>query len=176
MAKEESAQYLTFKLDGESFATRISKVREVLEFDEVTRVPGMLDYMLGVINLRGSVVPVVDLRLQFSLGVSEPTVDTCIIITEVELEGDITVLGVLADSVQEVIDLSAEQMEPAPTMGSRINTRFIQALGKVEEGFIIILDMDKVFSIDQVDELNKGLPSANDGADYRERDDEMSTA
>ena len=173
---EELAQYLTFKLDGEAFATNIAKVREVLEYEEITRVPGTLDYMQGVINVRGSVVPVVDLRKQFSLGISEPTVDTCIIISEVAIDDMVTIVGVFADSVQEVIELGPEQMEPAPTMGSRINTQYIQAMGKLEEGFLIILDMDKVFSMDQINELNKGLPSANDGLDYGERNDEMATA
>jgi purine-binding chemotaxis protein CheW len=97
------------------------------------------------------VVPVVDLRLQFGLATSEPTVDTCIIIIEVEIDGAATVLGVLADSVQEVIDLHKEHMEPAPTMGTRINTDFIQAMGKLEDSFIIILDMDKVFANEKLE-------------------------
>ena len=150
--QEAAAQYLTFKLDGESFATNIAKVREVLEYEEITRVPGTLEYMQGVINVRGSVVPVVDLRIQFHLGISDPTVDTCIIISEVEIDGIVTIIGVFADSVQEVIELGPEQMEPAPTMGSRVNTQYIQAMGK----------LDKVFSMDQLKELNKGAPASND--------------
>lgn len=150
----DSAQYLTFKLDGEAFATRIARVREVLELDEITRVPRTLEHMLGVINLRGSVVPVVDLRLQFGLATREPTVDTCIIIIEVEIDNASIVLGVLADSVQEVIDLRSDQMEPAPTMGTRINTDFIQAMGKLDEGFIILLNMDKVFSKDELEVID----------------------
>lgn len=164
------AQYLTFKLDGEAFATNIAKVREVLEYDEVTRVPGTLEYMQGVINVRGSVVPVVDLRMQFNLGISDPTVDTCIIISEVEIDDIVTVIGVFADSVQQVIELGPEQMEPAPTIGTRVNTQYIQAMGKLEDGFIIVLDMDKVFSMDQINELNKGTPSANDEADVEHAD------
>lgn len=147
----DSRQYLTFKLDGEAFATKISKVREVLEYDDITRVPRTRDHMLGVINLRGSVVPVVDLRLRFGLATSEPTVDTCIIINEVEIDNGSVVLGVLADSVQEVIDLHDDQMEATPTMGARINTDFIQAMGKLDEGFIIILNMDKVFSTGELE-------------------------
>ena len=148
---DESIQYLTFKLDGEAFATNISKVREVLEYDDITRVPRTQEHMLGVINLRGSVVPVVDLRLRFGLATCKPTVETCIIINEVEIEGGHVVLGVLADSVQEVIDLHDNQMESTPTMGARINTEFIQAMGKLDEGFIIILNMDKVFSMDKLE-------------------------
>jgi purine-binding chemotaxis protein CheW len=135
-------------LDGEAFATRIAQVREVLEYSDVTKVPRTPDYMSGVINLRGSVVTVVDMRLQFGMPVAEPTVDTCIVIVEVEIDDESVVLGALVDSVQEVIDLRAEQLEPAPTLGTRVNTEFIQAMGKVDEGFVIVLDMDKVFSLD----------------------------
>ncbi|MCP4041146.1 MAG: chemotaxis protein CheW, partial [Gammaproteobacteria bacterium] len=111
---EEPVQYLTFTLDGESFATEIAQVREVLEFCRITKVPRTPDYMRGVINLRGSVVPVVDLRLQFGMQATEPTIDTCIVIVEVRIDGQSTVLGALADSVQEVIEFRRDQLEPAP--------------------------------------------------------------
>ena len=146
-------QYLTFILDGEAFATEIAQVREVLEYTSITKVPRTPDYMCGVINLRGSVVPVVDMRLQFGMAAIEPTVDTCIIIIEVEVDDQLVVLGALADSVQEVLELRGEQMEPAPTLGTRINTRFIRAIGKIDERFVIILDMNRVFSMDQLAEV-----------------------
>lgn len=152
---EEPIQYLTFTLDGENFATRIARVREVLEYDQVTPVPRTPDYLQGVINLRGSVVPVVDMRLQFGLNPSEITVDTCIIIVEVQIDDESLVLGALVDSVQEVIDLRAEQMEPAPTLGTRVNTNFIQAMGKVDDRFVIVLDMDLVFSVDLLMEVTQ---------------------
>jgi purine-binding chemotaxis protein CheW len=145
---EEPVQYLTFTLDGEAFATEISRVREVLEYTQVTPVPRTPDYMQGVINLRGSVVPVVDMRLQFAMPAGKKTVDTCIIIIEVSIDGQLLVLGALADSVQEVIDLRAEQLQPAPSLGTRINNEFISAMAKVDEGFVIVLDMDEVFTID----------------------------
>jgi purine-binding chemotaxis protein CheW len=147
---EEPVQYLTFRLDGEAFATGIARVREVLEYTHVTRVPRTPDYMLGVINLRGNVVPVVDLRKQFGMATSAPTVDTCIIIIEVNVDGEATVLGALADSVQEVIELKAEQMEPAPSLGTRVDNRFIRAMGKLDDRFVIVLDMDRVFSMEQL--------------------------
>lgn len=147
----DAVQYLTFTLDGEAFATEITKVREVLEYTQVTRVPRTPDYMQGVINLRGNVVPVIDLRLQFDMTTSEPTVDTCIIIIEVDIDGRTTVLGALADSVQEVIELKNEQLEPAPALGTRVNNKFIQSIGKTtDERFIIILNVDKVFTLEQV--------------------------
>ena len=151
---EDAIQYLTFTLDGESYATEITKVREVLEHTDITRVPRTPEYMQGVINLRGNVVPVIDLRMQFGLESAEVTVDTCIIIIEVNIDGQSTVLGALADSVQEVIDLRPDQLEPAPTLGTRVNNKFIQAMGKNSDGsFIIMLNMDKVFSIEQINDV-----------------------
>ena len=146
----EATQHLTFKLDEEIFAIDISKVREVLEFTTVTKVPQTPDFMCGVINLRGHVVPVVDLRLKFGMSAAEKTVNTCIIIVEVSVDGDSTVLGALADSVQEVFDFESDQIEPAPKIGTRLNTDFIRGMGKQDEQFIMILDIDKVFSTDEL--------------------------
>jgi len=153
---EEPVQYLTLTLDGESFATDIAQVREVLEFSQVTPVPRTPDYMRGVINLRGSVVPVVDLRLQFGMEETEPTIDTCIVIVEVQIDGQPAVLGALADSVQEVIELRRDQLEPAPRLGTRVNTEFIRAIGKHDDKFVIILDMNRVFSVDQLTDIQDG--------------------
>jgi purine-binding chemotaxis protein CheW len=143
----ELTQYLTFKLDEEVFALDISKVREVLDFTSVTKVPQTPDFMRGVINLRGNVVPVVDMRLKFGMPMTEQTVNTCIIIVEVAVDGETTVLGAMADSVQEVLDLEPDQIEPAPRIGTKLNTDFILGMGKRDEEFIIILDVDKVFSV-----------------------------
>lgn len=158
---ESAVQYLTFKLDGESFATEISKVKEVLEYTQVTPVPRSPEFMQGVINLRGSVVPVVDLRLQFGMPTLEQTVDTCIIIIEINIEGTSTVLGALADSVQEVIDLKPEQLEPAPSFGARIDNDFVQHMGKVDDGFIMVLDINKIFSIEQINKIEKNSAVSN---------------
>ena len=144
----EMTQCLTFKLGDEIFALDIAQVREVLDFTTVTRVPRTPEFMRGVINLRGSVVPVVDLRLKFGMTRTESSVNTCIIITEVTVDGDRTVLGALADSVQEVIDLAPEDVSPAPRIGTRINTEFIRGVGKRDDRFIILLDVDRVFSTD----------------------------
>jgi purine-binding chemotaxis protein CheW len=146
----EPTQYLTFKLEDEVFAVDISKVREVLDFTTVTKVPRTPEFMRGVINLRGSVVPVVDLRLKFGLAKTEKTVNTCIIITEVSVDNETAVLGVLADSVQEVMDLEPGQIEPAPKIGTRLKTEFIKGMGKQNENFIILLDIDKVFSSEDI--------------------------
>lgn len=146
----ELNQFLTFKLDEEVFALDIGKVREVLDFTTVTKVPQTPDFMRGVINLRGNVVPVVDLRLKFALPKTEKTINTCIIITEVEVEGETLVLGAMVDSVQEVLDLEPEQIEPAPRIGTKLNTDFIRGMGKRDGEFIIILDIDFVFSAEEL--------------------------
>ncbi len=146
----EMTQYLTFKLDDEVFALDIAKIREVLDFTSITRVPRTPEFMRGVINLRGSVVPVVDLRLKFGMTKTEKTVNTCIIITEVTVDNETAVLGALADSVQEVLDLEPDHIEPAPKIGTRLNTEFIKGMGKRDNKFIIILNIDKVFSTDEL--------------------------
>lgn len=153
MAVEEATetnQYLTFKLDEEIFSLTISKVREVLDYTEITRVPKTPDFMRGVINVRGGVVPVVDLRVKFGMAPTPRTVNTCIIIVEVEMEQDTTVLGVLADQVEEVLEIAPQSIEAAPRIGTRLRTEFIQGMGKRDEEFIIILDIDKVFSEDEL--------------------------
>jgi purine-binding chemotaxis protein CheW len=106
--------------------------------------------MRGVINLRGGVVPVVDLRLKFGLSRTEKTVNTCIIIVEVTVDEETTVLGALADSVQEVMDLEPGHIEPAPRIGTRLNTEFIKGMGKRDDRFVILLDIDKVFSTSEL--------------------------
>jgi purine-binding chemotaxis protein CheW len=145
-----TTQYLTFNLDDEVFALDISKVREVLDYTTITKVPRTPEFMRGVINLRGSVVPVVDLRLKLGMTQTEKTVNTCIIITEVAVEDETVVLGVLADSVQEVVDLEPGQIEPAPKIGTKLRTEFIKGMGKQNENFIIILDIDQVFSAEEL--------------------------
>jgi purine-binding chemotaxis protein CheW len=146
----ETTQYLTYKLGDEVFALDIAKVREVLDYTPITKVPRTPEFMRGVINLRGSVVPVVDLRLKLGMTGTEKTVNTCIIITEVTVDNETTVLGALADSVQEVVDLEPGQIEPAPQIGTRLNTEFIKGMGKLDNKFIIILDIDKVFSTSEL--------------------------
>ena len=147
MAEElEATQYLTFKLDEEVFALDVAKVREILEESSITKVPQTPDFMRGVINLRGSVVPVIDMRLKFGMSRTEKTVNTCIIVVEVQLEDEVIVLGALADSVQEVIEMEPSQIEAAPHIGSRLNTDFIKGMGKHDNRFVMILDIDRVFS------------------------------
>jgi purine-binding chemotaxis protein CheW len=146
----DTRQYLTFQLEDEVFALDVSHVREILEFTSVTKVPRTPDYMRGVINLRGSVVPVLDMRLKFGLTLTEKTVNTCVIVVEVDFDGERTIIGALVDSVQEVFELEPGQIEPAPKIGMRLDTDFIKGMGKKDDSFIIILDIDQVFSSEEL--------------------------
>jgi purine-binding chemotaxis protein CheW len=146
----DTRQYLTFQLGEEVFALGVSNVREILEFTTVTKVPKTPEFMRGVINLRGSVVPVLDMRLKFGLTRTEKTVDTCIIVVEVSFEEENTIIGALVDSVQEVFDLEPDQIEPAPKIGTQLKTEFIKGMGKRDDHFIILLDIDKVFTSDEL--------------------------
>lgn len=149
MSDESAAtadQYLTFTLGEEQYAVEVGTVREVLEFTEITRVPRTREYMKGVINLRGSVVPVVDLRRKFGLAEADATVDTSIVVLELDLGDEAVIVGTVADSVQEVVSIDEGQIEPSPKIGTRIESEFIKGIGKQDDRFVIILDMDRVFS------------------------------
>lgn len=147
---DKTMTYLTFTLDDELFAVEVSKVREVLDFTAITKIPKTPDYMRGVINLRGSVVPVIDLRLKFGMSKTETKVNTCIIVLEIDMDGETVILGALADSVQEVFDLEPDQIEPAPKFGTKFREEFLKGMGKKDEKFIIILDIDKVFTNEEL--------------------------
>ena len=142
----ESRQYITFKLGAELFAIDVAQVREVLEVSQITKVPTAPDYMRGVVNVRGQATPVVDLRLRFGLPKANDTVHTRIIVMELELDGEATVLGGIADSVHEVIELDPGNINPPPRIAMRWRTEFIQGLGKRGDDFIIILDVNALFS------------------------------
>ena len=158
-----TTQYLTFKLGEEIFALEVAKVREILDFTSVTKVPQTPDFMRGVINLRGGVVPVIDLRLKFGMSSTEKTVNTCIIVVEVELAGETLILGALSDSVQEVFDLDPDQIEPAPRIGTRLKTEYLKGMGKRDGNFIIILDIDKIFTADELELTQDVDPSVGNG-------------
>jgi len=142
----ETGQYMTFKLGNELFAIAVAQVREVLEISPITRIPAAPAYMRGVVNVRGQSTPVVDLRLKFGLPEVPDTVHTRIIVMELELDGEATVLGGVADSVHEVIELEPGQINPPPRIAMRWRTDFIQGMGRRGDDFIIILDVNAVFS------------------------------
>ena len=148
--EKKAIQYLTFRIGDEIFALDVSQVREVLDIKSITKVPRAPEFMRGVINVRGNVVPVVDLRCKFGLEKTEHTVDTRIVVMELNIDGELTVLGALADAVNEVIELESGQIEAPPSIGSRWRTEFIKGIGKRDDEFIIILDIDRVFSSDEL--------------------------
>ena len=151
----DTNQYLTFTLGEENFALEITAVREVLDLVNITKIPRTPDYMKGVINLRGNVVPIIDLRLNMGMQAAERTVDSCIIIAEIDLAGEMLQIGALADSVQEVVDIDPGDIEPAPKIGTSLNTDFIKGMGKREEEFVIILDINKVLSTKELSALKE---------------------
>lgn len=139
------SSYITFKLGDELFAIDVARVREVLDLSEITRVPTAPPYMRGVVNVRGSAVPVVDLRLKFGLPPTPDTVDTRIVVIELELDGELTVVGGLADSVREVLELDRSEIREPPRIAMRWRADMIEGMGKKGEQFIIVLDIARVF-------------------------------
>ncbi len=142
--------YLSFTLGGEHFAANVSKVLEILEVTRITRVPKSPDFMAGVINLRGGVLPVVDTRLKFGMAPVEMTVNTCIIVLHVNVEGEDMQLGALVDSVQEVIEIDKNEIKPPPRVGSSMNTSFLEGIFKLDDQFIMLLQVDRVFSSEEI--------------------------
>lgn len=152
-AENLTNQFLTFSLGDDVFAVDVVMAREVLDFETITRVPQTPDDMLGVINLRGAVVPVIDMRSRFGMKAAEMTSDSCIIVVEVDVDGAPYTVGALVDAVQEVIDINESQIEPPPRIGIKHNTDFIRGMGNLGEKFVIIIDINRVFSVYEPDLL-----------------------
>ena len=151
MAEVTKRQFLSFILDQVDYAVGILQVREILQYEPVTRVPSVPRSVRGVINLRGSVVPVVDLSLKFGLPETPVSRRTCILIVEASLDGEPTVLGVLADSVSEVLELGDADVEPPPAFGTRVKLDYLTGMGKVDGRFVLLIDLDRVLSADEKD-------------------------
>lgn len=158
----ERKTYLTFRLADETYAVDVQQVHEVLDFRTATRIPGAPDFMRGIINLRGKVVPVVDMRLKFGMSETETRVSTCVIVMDVGRGEDRTVIGALADAVKEVFEFEPGQIEPPPRFGDKGRMEFIQAIGKRGGQFIIILNFNKAFSTEEVVMLGTAGDEATD--------------
>lgn len=152
---DRTNQYLTFTLAEQWYAIDVSMVKEVLEYQTITRVPKTPSFMRGVINVRGGVVPVVDMREKFELPISEPTVDTCIVVLEVSVDEETIVIGTIADVVEEVVEILPENIEPTPSIGTKLDTEFIEGIGKMDDKFIIILDIDKIFTTEEIHQVSE---------------------
>jgi purine-binding chemotaxis protein CheW len=146
----EQHQYLTFLLADEMFAIGILSIREIIEYGVVTDVPMTPPFIRGVLNLRGAVVPVIDLALRFGRPAQENTKRTCIVIVEIEAANGSQQMGVVVDAVSEVLEIPAAEIEPPPEFGARIRNDFIKGMGKIDGKFVIVLDLNRVMSIDEV--------------------------
>lgn len=146
--------YLSFCLDGEHFASPVKKVLNILEMCPITPVPLAPEHMVGVINLRGSVLPLIDTRVKFGMGATTVSVNTCILVLDIAAEGDSVCVGAMVDSVQEVLELADEALLPPPSLGTKFKADFITALSRNHDKFVMIMDMDKVFAVSNSVVLN----------------------
>lgn len=155
----QSQSYLTFRLDEETFAASVAQVIEILELSKITKVPRSPHFMRGVINLRGNVLPVIDARLKFGLEKATDTVNTCIMVLNIDIEGQNLTIGALVDSVQEVIEIDHSSIQAPPSIGSKYKTEFIEGMIKMDDQFIMLLNLSKVFSSEEllaVQEVSEG--------------------
>ena len=156
-ASARAGRYLTFSMAREEYGLEILKVQEIIGMMNVTRVPRTPDFIRGVINLRGKVIPVIDLRRKLQFEGREDTDRTCIIVVQVQ-QGDTPVtMGIIVDSVSEVLNVSASQIEPSPEFGFNISTEFILGMGKVDKRVIILLDADRILSTGELDEATASV-------------------
>jgi purine-binding chemotaxis protein CheW len=151
----KEGKYLTFSLGKEEYGIGIQKIKEIIGLMTITPIPKTPEYYKGVINLRGKVIPVVDLRLRFGMASIEHTDRTCIIVVEVTGRSGNVVIGILVDAVSEVVNIRAQDIDEPPSFGKRVNTDFILGMGKMEEGVKILLDIDRVLSEEEIEALEK---------------------
>ncbi|BCG63812.1 MAG: purine-binding chemotaxis protein CheW [Methyloprofundus sp.] len=163
VSDDQLQQYLTFQVDQENFAIGILDVKEIIEISNVTRVPMTPDFIRGVINLRGNVVPVIDLSARLGRQVSELTKRSCIVLVEIEANDEAQIIGMLVDQVNEILEIPAANIQPAPDFGADIRTEFIQAMGRVGDDFIILLAINRVLSVEELSQL-KSVYQATDNS------------
>lgn len=163
--REQSRQFLTFRLAEEQYGLNVLQVREVLEIPRITRVPRMPVYMRGVINIRGSVVPVIDLRLKLGLEEAERSVHSRVVIIEIENGQETLAMGILVDSVQEVIDIASADISPPPQIGTQIEAEFIMGIAKLDQNFVIIINISRIFSNQEMQSLAGSTETAQMGTE-----------
>lgn len=155
--QELAGKYLTFSLAQESYGIGILKIREIIGMMAITPIPKTPSYVKGVINLRGKVIPVVDLRLKFGLEETDYTERTCIIVVEIHAEDAVLPMGIIVDAVSEVLNINTEDIEPAPDFGSAIETTYIHGLAKKERNVIILVNIDRVLATEEIKSLNDNV-------------------
>jgi len=158
---QQTHSYLTFRLNEEIFAAEVSKVLEILEIPKITHVPRSPAFMRGVINLRGSVLPVIDTRAKFGLPPIADTINTCIVVMNHKFYGEQMSIGAIVDAVQEVMEINETAVQPAPTIGSQYKSEFLQGMVKLNEQFIMLLNVDLVFSTEEVSLLQEAAVQNN---------------
>lgn len=151
--RTKAGKYLTFRLAAEEYGLEILKVQEIIQMQAITRIPRTPEFVRGVINLRGKVIPVVDLRRKFGLDHLEDTERTCIIVVQIRAQDHLMIMGVIIDEVREVLDIPEASIEDAPAFGASIDTEFILGMGKIGATVKILLDIDKVLSIQEIQHL-----------------------
>jgi chemotaxis signal transduction protein len=149
--EEQARQFLSFTVAGTDYGVPILRVREILQYEEVTTVPGTPASIRGVLNVRGAVVPVIDLAVKFGKGAAPETKLTCVLVAEVAVAGAILTLGVLADAVNEVVDLREEDVEPPPAFGPGVRVDYLTGVGKAGKAFVLLLDLDRVLTASEAD-------------------------
>ena len=164
--EQDVQQYLTFMIGSEEYAVSLLKVKEIIEYDTVTEIPKTPQWVRGVINLRGNVVPVIDLAVKFRLAPSVAGKLTCIVITEVQCEGESTVMGVMADAVRQVIDLRPQDIEVPPSFGTRVKVDYLFGMARSGKKFCLLLDTEKVLSTDELLDLPDAIPATEENVQF----------
>ncbi len=153
-----AGKYLTFKMGNEEYGIEIMKVVEIIGVMEITAVPRTPDFIRGVINLRGKIIPIVDLRQKFDLPRKEDTERTCIIVVQIQREAQNTIMGIIVDDVSEVLYIGADQIEPTPSFGANVETEFIMGVGQINRDVVMLLDIDKVLTGGEIKMVDKVTP------------------
>ena len=166
--EKAAKSYLTFKLGEEQFGVHVSQVLNILEMASITKVPKSPDYLKGVINLRGKVLPVIDARIKFGMEETEYTNNTCIIVMDLELEGNTINIGTIVDGVLSVVEINESEVEPPPSIGSKFKSEFIYGMAKVEEEFVMLVDMQKVITTDEMTEISNKSKAETEEANTAE--------
>jgi len=160
MSTRASYQLLTFTMGAETYALEVTSTREVLEYTDITPVPCTPSWIRGVLNLRGSVIPVLDLKEKLGMGITEKSRDACILMLELMLEDELTVVGVMADSVKEVFEIEVTQLEPPPRFGSKISTEYLRGVGRRDGHLFILLDVKRIFATSELVKVDEAVAEA----------------
>lgn len=159
--KNSLESFLSFRIGKEIFATNVKNVLNILEMSKITQVPKSPEYMKGVINLRGIVLPVIDSRIKFGIEETEITTNTCIIVLELHNSGESVMIGAIVDAVKEVLEIDESDILPPPSIGTNFSSDYLQGMAQAEEGFIMILDAEKVFGSSEIVDMQKITTEAN---------------